>query len=240
MSIFITNPGVGALIIEAGRQRILVDAYNTIGVPPEPKPGDIMLFTHDDADHFAPDILPDLRQLDVIIAGPPTVLTAILRNGKADLRQILDLYSNRFSQPLTTDLLGVQCTCYHTEHFNEWDPLHNSYLITIEDRRIYITGDSILTPEILDRLGPIDIVVVNLVDGPYLKGLAGQEEATARLVSYLRMLEDRVEVRRVIPVHMISFPWAVGAEAMYEAVRDAGLAKVTVPQSSTDRLEIVL
>jgi len=131
----VMNLGIGALEIDAGDRRILIDTFNTIMKPIAVLPGDVLLFTHDDGDHFSPEKLPVVKGMDITIIGPPSILKPILIQGKADLEQIEVLYTNQYQEPSRISLDTINITCYHTNHFNHWDPIHNSYLIEVMGKR---------------------------------------------------------------------------------------------------------
>jgi L-ascorbate metabolism protein UlaG (beta-lactamase superfamily) len=237
-TVAITNPGIGATIITAGSKRILIDACNTMIDAPQVLPGDIILFTHDDGDHFSADMLPDLRGTDMTIVGPPTILKPILSGKKADIDQVEVMYSNRDSEPASITVGEASLTCYHTGHFNHWDPIHNSYLIEVGGKRIFVTGDSEWTRTLADAVGKTDAIVANLVDEDFLKGRSESAGAISRTINYLRSIVSGSTTGQVIGVHLQLFPWTVSAEALAKAVDDAGLLGVVIPIAPDQRIEI--
>lgn len=119
--ITVRNLGIGALLIEAWNRRILIDAFNTMIKPTEVLPGDILLFTHDDGDHFSPDQLPAVREQDILIIGPPSIVKPILLQKKAEFEQIEVLYTNNYAESASITIGNIKISCYHTNHFNHWD-----------------------------------------------------------------------------------------------------------------------
>ncbi len=234
----ITNPGVGAIVITAGMKRILIDAYNTMLDAPEALPGDVLLFTHDDGDHFSANVLPDLRGRDITLVGPPTIVKPILSIGRADIDQVEVMYSNRDSEPASVTLGEVSITCYHTAHFNHWDPIHNSYLIEVDGKRIFVTGDSEWTESLADDVGKTDAIVANLVDEEFLKGKSEFAGAVSRTINYLRSIVSISTSGQVIGVHLQLFPGTVTPEDLAQAVDEAGLPRVTIPVSPDQQIEI--
>ncbi|MBB2183346.1 hypothetical protein H0486_10700 [Lachnospiraceae bacterium MD1] len=65
----IRNLGVGAIEINVNNKRVLIDAFITICKAKEIQNDDIFIFTHDDADHFLADELPDIRTSNTFIIG---------------------------------------------------------------------------------------------------------------------------------------------------------------------------
>ncbi|NLO09080.1 MAG: hypothetical protein GX129_04330 [Clostridiales bacterium] len=236
--LIIRNPGVGALLIEAGVRRILVDAFNTLINPIDILPGDIILFTHDDGDHFSPDKIPFIKGQNITILGPPSIVKPILVQEKVDLNQIEVLYSNSYAEPSNITFDSIKVTCYHTYHFNHWDPIHNSYLLEIFDKRLYITGDSLLTKEIAEIIGEMDAIVCNLVEQGYLKGLEESEVAIHHTLSYLLKVRTEGRAKKVIGIHLQSFPWSVDEHSMRELVKLNDFRNIIIPISPDEEITI--
>jgi len=236
--ITVRNPGIGALIMETKGRRILVDAFNAILEPVEVFPGDIILFTHDDGDHFSPESLPEIHGRDIAIVGPPSIVKPILMHKKADIGQIEVLYSNPFSEPAAVEMGNVGITCFNTRHFNHWEPIHNSYLLEADGKRIYITGDSLMTEEQAEITGETDVVVCNLVDEGYLKGEEKAKAAIQHNLSYLLKVRSRGRTRKVIGIHLLGFEGTVDAEEMKRLVEGYGFDDIIIPASPQQEIFI--
>lgn len=65
----IRNLGVGAIEINVNNKRVLINSFNSICKAREIQDDDILIFTHDDADHFLADELPDIRTSNNLIIG---------------------------------------------------------------------------------------------------------------------------------------------------------------------------
>lgn len=236
--ISIRNPGVGSLIIEGTDRRILVDAFNSMVQPVEVLPGDIIMFTHDDEDHFNPDQLPDLKGQDNRIIGPPSIVKPILLQGKADMNQIEPIYTRDNMVPSCISFEHINIKCYHTSHFNHWDPIHNSYLIEIHEKKLYITGDSILSNSLAEMIGETEAVICNLVDEGFLKGYADADIAADNLLSYLLKLREEGKTKHIIGVHLLGFPWSVDVNTLMKLIMESGVPNIHIPVSKEQRMII--
>lgn len=237
-SVSIINIGASALIIEAGDRRILVDAYNTLIKPIELLAGDILLFTHDDGDHFSSEMLPFVKGINITIVGPPSIVKPILMQEKANLEQIEVLYTNTYDKPANIVLEYINIICYHTDHFNHWGPIHNSYLIEVLGKRLYITGDSILTKEQTELIGETDAVICNLVDEGYLKGIERANVAIHHHLSYLLKIRLEGKTKKIIGVHLLEFEWTVEAQDMKKLIEEQGFHDIIIPISLKQKIMI--
>ncbi len=234
----IRNTGVAALVITIGGRRILVDAFNTINQPEPIVPGDLILFTHDDGDHFSPEKLPNLIGQDVTVIGPPTILKPILELGKAGLEQLKVLYSKDPQNPDGIIVGDICIKAIHTQHFNGWDALNNSYLIKAGSRRIYITGDSLVTKELFASIGKPEILICNLVEEGFLKGTEDKRHAIHHLLSYLLKVSSECNSDRIIGVHLLNFEGTVPADEMKQLVKAYDFSRIIIPISPTQMIQL--
>lgn len=234
----IRNPGVSALEIEIGNSRILVDAFNSVNKPETVRAGDIILFTHDDADHFEPAKLPDLSDQYITIVGPPSIVKPILDAKKADLCQIMPIYTHNNAEPRTVVLSDICITSFSTPHFINWGSVHNSYMISHSMGNIYITGDSYLTKDYKSIIGSVDIAVCNLIDEGYITRRDDPRFAIHHHLSYLLDIISTYKPRRVIGTHLIGFDGAVDAKAMKKLVNSYGFDEILIPADSSEIIEL--
>jgi|LSQX01.1.fsa_nt_gb L-ascorbate metabolism protein UlaG (beta-lactamase superfamily) len=234
----VMNLGIGALMIEAVDRRILIDAFNTIIKPEAILPGDVLIFTHDDGDHFSTDSLPVVKGMNITIIGPPSIVKPILLQKKADLEQIEVLYTNKYDKPSSISLDDINIICYHTKHFNHWDPIHNSYLIELLGKRLYITGDSVMTKEQAEIIGETDVVICNLVDEAYLKAKEEANVAIHHNLSYLLKVRSEGKTKKVIGAHLLDFNWTVEADDMKKLVEEYRFNDVIIPVSTKQKIII--
>lgn len=234
----VRNLGVSALMIEGGGRRIQVDAFNDLIEPTKVLTGDILLFTHDDGDHFCPDRLPVVKNMDITIAGPPSIVKPILMQNKADIEQIEVLYTNKYAKRDSISFDNIKIYCFNTQHFNHWDPIHNSYLIEISGKRIYITGDSELTKEQAENIGETDAVICNLVDEAYLKAEIDANTALHHNLSYLLKVRSEGRTKMVIGVHLLDFDWTVEASDMNKLVEAYGFSNIIISVDPNQKIMI--
>lgn len=228
----ITNLGVSAIQITGTPRRILIDAFNNVTKIVEVKIGDILLFTHDDHDHFYPENIPDIRGKKIIVIGPPSIVKPILIHNKASLDQIETLYTGNNAEPESMSVDQISVTCYRTAHFNGWDPIHNSYVIEFEGKRIYVTGDSVLTKDLAERVGKTDAVICNIVEGGLLKGEIQPDVAVHHCLSDLLRVQAIGQTRKIIGVHLLDCPWTVDAGKLSKMISDYGFTNITIPVST--------
>lgn len=234
----VRNLGVGAVEITIGTNRILVDAFNTINCLTEVRCGDILLFTHDDGDHFDPEQLPDIKGLEIIIIGPPSIVKPILEQDKAMIEQIITMYSQNSSKPDAFHIHDIEITSFSTSHFMNWKPIHNSYLIKHKCGKLYLTGDSYLTYQMKEQVGPIDYVVCNLVDEGFITGAEDPRFAIHHHLSYLLNMISAYQPLKIIGIHLLEFPGTVDAMTMKKLVTDYGFDMILIPQDSCETIEL--
>lgn len=234
----VRNPGVGALEIMIRKARILVDAFNSVNVPEEVREGDIILFTHDDADHFDPSKLPDLTGRSVTIIGPPSIVKPLMEAGKAGIGQIRAAYSQNNADPVSVNIGEICIKIISTSHFMGWKPVHNSYMISDGQSCIYITGDSFLTKKIKEVASDMDIVICNLVDEGYITKRDDPRYAIHHHLSYLLNIMSIFKPERVIGVHLIDFEGTVDPTEMKKLINDYGFGEISIPVDRSEILEI--
>lgn len=234
----VRNLGVGAVEITIGINRIFVDACNTINPLFKVRCGDILLFTHDDGDHFDPEHIPDIKGLDIIIIGPPSIVKPIIERDKAVIDQIITMYSQNNSEPAVYVIHDIVITCFSTPHFMKWKPIHNSYLIKHKCGNLYLTGDSYLTNQMKEQIGPIDFVVCNLVDEGFITGVEDPRFAIHHHLSYLLNMMSAYQPQKIIGIHLLEFPGTVDSWVMKKLVTDYGFDAITIPQDVYETIEL--
>ena len=116
-----------------------------IGIPGAPHDADFILITHDHGDHFSPE---DIRKL----AGPKTVLVVpekMARQARSLTEEPGAVETVRPGQRRTLGALTFETV----PAYNRVKPFHPKsagwvgYLLEVDGRRIYVAGDTDLTPE---------------------------------------------------------------------------------------------
>ncbi len=226
--------GVGALEIKIGTKRLLLDAFNSINQPKKINHGDFLIFTHDDADHFSINSLPDVRGLDINIIGPPTIVQPLLQNEKALVNQIKVMHSPNNNEPDKFSFDEFCIKSITTQHFINWKPIHNSYLIEAKGLNIYITGDSNLIKDMADSITDLDVVICNLVDEGFITGRDDRRFAIHHHLSYLLKIISDYHPQKLIGTHLINFAGTVEAEEMKKLVEDYQFTNITIPVSEDE------
>ncbi len=221
--------GVGAVEIKTCRNRIFVDAQNSFNETEILDEGDILIFTHDDADHFDASKLQNIKDLNIKIIGPPSIVKPIIKEDKARIDQIVAIYSQNNNNPASIEFDEIIITSLTTPHFNHWNAIHNSYLIQIKNRRVFVTGDSLLTKEVSELIGNIDVAICNLVDEGYLTGKGEPRHAFHHLLSYLLSIMSDCKPGRIIGTHLINFDGTVDAKTLKKLIEDYQFSNIIIP-----------
>jgi L-ascorbate metabolism protein UlaG (beta-lactamase superfamily) len=232
----VVNPGVGALIIQLNTVRLFVDAFNSLTDAAELNRGDILLFTHDDSDHFDVNMMPCIKNQEITVIGPPSIVKPLLESGKASLDQIQTVYSPNNHEPVFLDVAGIRLTCFRTPHFLDWKPIHNSYLVQYKQRSVYITGDSYLGAEMKDDIGDVDIVICNLVEEGYITDREDKRFAVHHLMSYLLNIMAGFSPEKIIGVHLIGFDGTISPKDMKKLAADYHFDEIIIPTGKDEMI----
>jgi L-ascorbate metabolism protein UlaG (beta-lactamase superfamily) len=235
----VINLGVAALDMNLGTARILVDAFNSINEAPSLREGDILLFTHDDADHFDASKIPCLKGRSVAIIGPPTIVHPLLVNDKASLEQITTMYSPNNREPISLNTAGIFITCFQTPHFLNWKPIHNSYLIRYKNYSVYITGDSYLDKTMKDVVGNIDMVICNLVEEGYITCSEDKRFAVHHLFSYLLHIMAAYNPKTIVGVHLMDFDGTIDASDLKKLVSEYQFSEIIIPTQRDETIALL-
>lgn len=148
---------------------------------------DALLITHDHIDHFDPIALPEIHRAfpRAPIVGPESVLRLARAHGFALERLELACVGSRHRHgPFEIESLPA----WHS------DPAALGYLLSVDERRIYLSGDTLLKPQLFDALsdhvGRLDLAFV-IING------RGGNMSVADAVE----LVGRLRPRLAIPTH---------------------------------------
>lgn len=175
-----THPyGHTGIMIQAEEQVIYLDPVDLVGLEELP-PADIIFITHEHPDHFS----------------PPTIMALLNENTKiVSMERLTDDFPDLTTFPLapgektTVDGLEVEgIPAYNDSHRQVMGYL--SFIFTIDGTRIYLSGDTELTPE-MEALSGIDIAVLN-VRNPY--SLTGED-----VVKFAEVVNPTT----IIPIHWL-------------------------------------
>jgi L-ascorbate metabolism protein UlaG (beta-lactamase superfamily) len=125
------------------------------GLPEDLEHGDVILFTHDHADHCKKVTADRLRRNNTVVMGPQRCRKKI---GK-DINVIAP------GEGVTLGHLSIKTThAYNTKDGSSTQKVHHrgsgvGYLITAEGKTIYHAGDTDLIPE-MNKLGQVDVALL--------------------------------------------------------------------------------
>lgn len=220
--------GIGACSLELENRRLFVDACNEFVTIEDARPDDILLFTHDDGDHFMVEKVlahaPNNR-----IVGPPSIAYPLLSSGKIDPGQLTILYPPEKDKPLKCSVDGITLSVVQTEHFIDWNPVHISFLVAMGGKRIFVTGDSYVDstrPHLYENL---DCLIYSLIKKEVVKGQMGHKAGVIYHLHELQEIKDRFHPKMIICNHVLNCGWSVDSKAMEECLRINHVEDVFVP-----------
>ncbi len=200
----ITALGLGAVRISGGGRTVYVDAFfksNPIDRF-DGRDADVILVTHDHADHFdAGAVAAAAEVADALVVGPPSIAYPLLVTHGLPASRLRILYDQSPSTPAHTEVDGVGISSYATRHFFDGQELaiHNSYLLTLQGRRILVAGDSVALSRKAEELRLVDALLWSFVIPD--KDLARVSDLEDALRSF--------EPKALFPVHLIDCNWTV-------------------------------
>jgi L-ascorbate metabolism protein UlaG (beta-lactamase superfamily) len=237
-SITIRLLGIGAVSISIKNRNIFFDAFNDHNPAPKLKEDDILLFSHDDGDHFSPKkLLPHVLPENTII-GPPSIAYPLLSSGKISPKQLQVPYPQQIQDPIPVNIDDISFSIFNTEHFDNWKPVHISLLIKYAAKSIYLCGDSYLTPELKKYLTGIDCIIYNLVKDEVVKETMSKRDGLYHHMSELLQVQHEYRPKRIICNHLLNCDWTIDALDLKNLIKQSGTNNIIVPQSENDVVKI--
>jgi len=168
--------GHTAIMIQTDERTIYLDPVDL--VDKELPKADLILITHDHVDHFSPQTILALSKESTTVVSNERTLPAI---GGSNTIPLLP------GQKVNVDGLDIEgVSAYNGYHPKELNNI--GFVITIDDFRVYCSGDTSLNPE-MEALSHIDIALLN-VRNPY--SLTGEEA-----VRFAASVKPKI----LIPIH---------------------------------------
>ena len=118
---------------------------------------------------------------------------------------------------------------YQSSHFGGWEPIHVSYLIELEGKKLYHTGDSLIIDEDDADLHHLDVLMCNLVSMDPKK-----IDHVAVLEPFLKTFQPH----NLLPVHLMQCEWTLGIPDVKNEVAKRGLDRVVIIEDEQQILEI--
>lgn len=230
-AIQITLLGLGAAKLATEHTTIYIDAFvDHEDFPPfQTEKADILLFTHADSDHFSPrKTAQAARETGAMVVGPPSIAYPLLADEKLPPEQLRIVYPVHFKKPITEEIRGIPFKIYQTRHFLEWEPPHVSYLIELDGKRLYHTGDSAMIDQADPDLHQVDVLLYNLVS------LNKDPVDIARLAEVKKTFQPRC----LLPMHLIRCHWTFSPQEVKHEVTQRALTNVVVLENEYQTFEV--
>jgi hypothetical protein len=237
-SITIRLLGIGAVSISIKNRNIFFDAFNDHNPAPELKEDDIILFSHDDEDHFSPGKLLSHVLPENTIIGPPSIAYPLLSSGKISPKQLQVPYPRQIQDPITVNIDDISISVFNTEHFINWKPVHISLLIKYAGKSIYLCGDSYLTPELKNHLTGIDCIVYNLLKDEVVKEKISKKDGLYHHMSELLEVKYEYKPKILICSHLLNCDWTIDPGDLKNLIEQSKTDSIIVPQSENDVVKI--
>ena len=230
--------GIGAAKIELDKFNIYVDAFNEYNSPPSLNENDIILFTHDDKDHFLVESLIKTLKTDNIIIGPPSIVFPIWQSRKISKERIKVSYPKEYTDHEEYRFNDILIKVFNTEHFLNWHNTHISFLLEIDDKSIYFTGDSKIRKENEQELSGIHCIIYSLLQYEIVKDLINKKYGKYFHFCELLELKQKLNPNLIICNHLINCDWAVNPQELNDFIVSQNLDFVKVPISPYEEVVI--
>jgi L-ascorbate metabolism protein UlaG (beta-lactamase superfamily) len=138
----------GDVIIQARRHATFVMSWNGLMIYNDPTnisyadipKADLILLSHTHNDHFNTSVIEAVRKPTAIIIGSSNVFSSLTANQKTNAIAL--------GYGISTNVLGLNVEAVYATNANHALNFGNGYVVTIADRRIYISGDTGDIPQI--------------------------------------------------------------------------------------------
>lgn len=187
---------------------------------------DIILITHDDWDHFAPKWITEIsKRSNSLIIGPPSITYPLLAENNLKTGQLEVFYPTTTDEYQETAVNDINIRIYQTNHFNEWSPIHVSFLVEYQETKIFISGDSYSYLE--DKLinDKIDILLANMVEG---------NENVNNYISLYKQIDNHISYKYLLPCHLINCDFTISPLLFKKEISNIGVDNVVVLQDEND------
>ncbi len=233
--ITITALGIAGVKISGKTKKIYVDAIIDTRKHPninaDISDADIILVTHDHADHFdAEGAAAAAKKTNAVIVGPPSIAYPMLARCKVSPDKLAILYHQDPGVAAETKVDDVCIRSYASPHFHDGDnmTIHNSYLIEMDGKKIYVTGDSHNITKKDERVYSPDAMIVNTVFF----------DKKAEHLSIFETLNNEYHPRYIVAVHLIDCDWTVPIDDVKKEIKRMGMGNAAVPDREMPEISV--
>ncbi len=226
--------GIGAVKIVSNERTIYIDAFNSFNEVPPVKENDLLLFTHNDSDHFLCDKLKGNISNNNIVIGPPSITYPIFESKFINPNNLIIYYPVNYYEPQQYEDKETIIKVFNTDHFIGWHNVHISFLIEIENKKIYITGDSYIRKENEQALQNIDCIIASLMNESIASGKIDKQYGKYYHVWELIELKEKLKPNTIIGNHMINCGWTINPADLREIIERERILDVIIPVSSEE------
>jgi L-ascorbate metabolism protein UlaG (beta-lactamase superfamily) len=229
----INSVGLGSAKITSEHKTIYIDAFVADKHPLQPfvvGKADLILVTHDHEDHFcARKVAHVAKETGAIVVGPPTIAYPLLADEKLPPEQLQVYYPEYWKNPIALKIRDIPLKMYQSSHFGGWEPIHVSYLIELEGKRLYHTADSLIMDDDDAELHQLDVLMCNLVS---------MDPEKIDHVSVLEPLLNTFQPRILLPLHLLQCEWTLSIDDVKAEIAKRGLQNVIVLEHEQHVFEV--
>lgn len=237
MNIKINLLGIGAVRIELEEFAIYIDAFNDRNAAPVVTNKDLLLFTHDDRDHFFDEALLKTYN-DNVIVGPPSIVLPVWKSERIQRDHLKIFYPNEYGKPDKFCYNDVTISIFNTAHFLNWHNSHVSYLIEAGKKRIYVTGDSSIQDEDQERLRGVDCILYSLLDYEVVKELKSKKHGKYAHLTELLKVQKELSPALILGNHLINCSWAVDPGELRDFIKREDIDGIVIPVAAEEEFVI--
>lgn len=229
--------GIGSISLQINGITYFIDSFNDFTEPPDLEANDVVLFTHDDRDHYYAEALLSKINDSNLIIGPPTIALPLQKEKCINEDQLKISYPIE-DTPVIIEKGLTRIFVYRTDHFLDWHAIHVSYLIESENRRIYIAGDSFLSDNHMDFNKEADCFILNLLKKEIVKNQMPREHGLFFHIADLLQIQYDYKPKLIIGNHLIGCNWAVDPKALQQMISANGIKNIRIPVDKDEEINM--
>ncbi|MBN1214814.1 MAG: MBL fold metallo-hydrolase [Candidatus Lokiarchaeota archaeon] len=231
-SIKIQTLGIGAIRLSFDELICVVDAFidDVHKLDPfDENDIDIIFITHDDGDHFSSKKVADnVKKTNAIVIGPPSITFPLLINENLPSENLKVFYHPKRFEGIKTIVKGIPISIYNTKHFLDHYPVHISFLLKINEKKIYITGDSNEITKEDPKLKNLDLIIFNFVN----------LEKNLSEISVIKDLIKDFSPKKILINHILNCDWTFNPTELKKEIEIQNLDNVIILENNSEILEL--